>query len=241
MHSCSPLLCTAVLASIAVVCRPMSTNGRSCVAQGDRAQGAGTQGDRAHSNYKATTSARDESECGAWQSPAYRAGPSKSSPRPNSNRGPPAEADTYPHSVQSISALADTAARPGTAAPRLDSQQGSLQGSDKDRADSHQWPRSFRGSHRLDPRARGMADWDLAARDYGEPPAGLSNSRRPEQHEHQDKLQRPSAEHGTSKGLQSGKGFSDTVPAARPYATEQSLKVASWLDKTPCTMQGHQR
>lgn len=232
MHACSPLLCTAVLDGKNVVCRPMSMIGCRFVAQGYRAQGGRTQGVRAQSHYKATTSTRDESD---WQPPGYRAGPSKSSPRPNSNRGPPTEADTPPHSKHSISAPADTAAWPGTAAPRLDSQQGTLQDSDKNRADSHQWPTSSQGSSRLNPPARDLADRKLAARDYGEPP-GLSNSRRSEQHEHQHRLQIPSAELGTSPGLHSGKSLSDSVPAARPYATEQSLKVASWLDRTPCTM-----
>ena len=80
----------------------------------------------------------------------------------------------------------------------------------------------------MDALATDLADTDLAARDYREPPAGLSNSRRSEQQEHQHKLQRPSAELGTSKGLQPGKDLPDRVPAARPYATEQSLKVAGW-------------
>lgn len=165
-------------------------------------------------------SARDASDDGAWQPPGHRAGPSDSSPRPNSNRGPPCEADTHPHRKHSNLAPADNAARPSTAASRLISQQSSLQGSDRDRAESQQWPRSSQGYNRADPPAR-----DLAARDCDEPPAGLSSSRRSEQHEHQHKLQTPSAKHGTSKGLHSGKILSDNVPAARPYATEQSLKV----------------
>ena len=209
----------------------MSTTGCSCVAQG----AAEALGARAHSHDKATTSTRDESDHGARHPPSYRAGPSKSSPRPNSKRGPPTEADTHPHGQHSISAAADTAEAPSTAAPRLNSRQSFLQGSKNDRADSHQWPRSSRGSHAIDPPAG-----DLAARDYGEPPAGLSNSCRPEQQGCQHKLQRPSAELGASKGLHSGKSLSDSVSAARPYATEHSLKVASRLDKTPGRINSHQ-
>ena len=219
---------SSVLAGKVEVCQTMSTNSCFLVAQG-----SAPQGDRAHSHYKATTSVRDVSDCEAWQPPGYQAGPSKSGHRPNSNRGPSTEADTRPHSKHSILAPADTATWPGTAARRgmaLNSQQGSLQGSDKDMApDNHQWLRSSPGSSRVDPPARDLVDRDLAARDYGEPPAGLSNSRRLEQQAHQHKLQRPSAELGTSKGLHSGKGLPDTVPAAKPYATEQSLKVASKL------------
>ena len=67
----------------------------------------------------------------------------------------------------------------------------------------------------------------MAARDYGEATAGLSNRHRIEQQELQRKLQRPSAELESSAWLNSGTGHSHSVPAAKPYATEQSLKVAS--------------
>lgn len=70
------------------------------------------------------------------------------------------------------------------------------------------------------------SDGVMAARGSGEDPAGLSNRHGSEQQEHQHTLQRPSAELESSSGVNSGTGYANSVPAARPYATEQSLKVA---------------
>lgn len=91
------------------------------------------------------------------------------------------------------------------------------------RAEAPQWPSSWWSSDRLD---SSSSDRELAAKDSGEAPAGLSNRRRSEQQEEQHKLQRPFAEVESSSGLKSVTSDTNSVPAARPYATEQSLKVA---------------
>ena len=70
-------------------------------------------------------------------------------------------------------------------------------------------------------------DKETATKDSGEAAAGLSNRRRLEQQEHQHKLQRASVELESSSGMNPGMGGgANSVPAVRPYATEQSLKVA---------------
>ena len=197
-----------------------ANNSCTHAAQANRPQRDKAPADRARSHNEAAISARDELHQGTWQQPAFQSGPSRSSPRANSNSGPSTAADTHPLSHRSKLAPTESAA---WRVPRLYSQQASLQGFDKDRADSHQQPSTSQDSNRVDP-----PDRDVAARDHGDPPAGLSNSHRSELQEHQHKLQRPSAERDSSPGMNSGMSLANSVPAARPYATEQSLTVASW-------------
>ncbi|KAL3130502.1 hypothetical protein ABBQ38_008319 [Trebouxia sp. C0009 RCD-2024] len=90
------------------------------------------------------------------------------------------------------------------------------------RAGAHQQPSSWWSPPRMDSLA---SDGVMAARGSGEDPAGLSNRHGSEQQEHQHTLQRPSAELESSSGVNSGTGYANSVPAARPYATEQSLKA----------------
>lgn len=90
------------------------------------------------------------------------------------------------------------------------------------RTGAHQQPSSRWSLPRVDSLA---SDGVMAARRSGEDQAGLSNRHRSEQQEHQHKPHRPSAELESSSGVNSGTVDANNVQAARPYATEQSLKV----------------
>ena len=99
-------------------------------------------------------------------------------------------------------------ARPATAASRPDSQQA--------------WPTHF-DPHRVD--SHQHADTSRAAGSAGGLPTGMSNRHRSDLQECQQQPARLNASRDSGTGMRSGHARTTAAPEAKPYATEQSLKV----------------
>ena len=165
----------------------------------------------------AGVSGMDASGSRPQQQYANRLRPFDSKTRPTSTRGHDDDDNRHPDNARFRSALNDSAARPATAASQYHQQAAGIgQGRAESREHStSSWTADRSSSDRLS-----------TAQDHSPAAAGVSNRHRLKQQEHQHELPQPSARLQSGSELGSSQARSSRVPEAKPYATEQSLKVA---------------